>query len=108
MPRFNDSRTSDGFRTALDRMKKQEEARLPLYPKVQAENFTAADEGEHFMLCPRCGQPIDCRDLAAALHHEEPGHRRLSLTEATRMVASPALRAALAAGRWAPGSKVTN
>ena len=108
MSKATHTRTSEDFRTALERMKRQEEARPAVHPTEQPVNFTPSHEGEHFMVCPGCGQPIDCRDPAAVLHHEEPGHRPLSLKEATRMVSSRALHAALATGRWTPGSKVTS
>lgn len=36
-----------------------------------------ADEAEHFYACPACGQAVDCRDLGAVFHHEEPGHEPL-------------------------------
>lgn len=35
------------------------------------------DEAEHFVICPSCGQAIDCRRLGDVFHHEEPGHERL-------------------------------
>jgi len=38
---------------------------------------SAAEEADHFIDCPECGQPIDCRRLGDVLHHEEPGHVRL-------------------------------
>lgn len=38
-----------------------------------------SDEREHFIACPACGQLIDCRDLGAVLHHEQPGHKPLPI-----------------------------
>lgn len=38
-----------------------------------------ARESEHFMLCPHCGQAIDMRELAQALHHDMPGHKPIRL-----------------------------
>lgn len=32
------------------------------------------NEAEHFILCPECGQAIDCRRLGDVLYHDEPGH----------------------------------
>ena len=37
------------------------------------------DEVQHFMLCPECGQAVDCRKLGDVLHHDEPGHERLTV-----------------------------
>lgn len=37
------------------------------------------DEAEHWMVCPECQQAFDMRDLAAALHHNEPGHERIGV-----------------------------
>lgn len=37
-----------------------------------------ADEAEHFVICPACGQAIDCRNLGDVLHHAEPGHLPIS------------------------------
>ena len=36
-----------------------------------------ADEAEHCIVCPSCGQAIDCRNLGDVLYHEEPGHEWL-------------------------------
>jgi hypothetical protein len=35
------------------------------------------DDAEHFMICPNCGQAVDCRDLAAVLHHHRDDHEPL-------------------------------
>lgn len=32
------------------------------------------DEAEHFLICPGCGQAVDCRRLGDVLHHDEPDH----------------------------------
>jgi hypothetical protein len=34
-----------------------------------------ADESEHFMICPECGQAIDRRDLAQVFEHADIGHK---------------------------------
>lgn len=39
----------------------------------------------HFHACPACGQPVDRRDLAAVLHHEQPGHQPLPWAQAYRL-----------------------
>ena len=46
---------------------------------VIGEGLNAGVTGpaDHFMLCPGCLQPIDCRDLAALFHHNQPGHEPL-------------------------------
>ncbi len=48
-----------------------------------------AGEVEHdrayFYACPACGQPVDKRDLAAVMHHEEVGHAPLPWKEAYRL-----------------------
>ncbi len=48
-----------------------------------------AGEADHyrayFHACPACGQPVDRRDLAALLHHEQPGHEPLPLEQAYRL-----------------------
>lgn len=44
------------------------------------------DEAEHFIACPECGQPIDCRDLAQVFHHNAPGHGPLPETEVMRVM----------------------
>lgn len=31
-------------------------------------------EADHFLICPACGQAVDCRRLGDVLHHDEPGH----------------------------------
>lgn len=36
-----------------------------------------ANELEHFIVCPSCGQMIDRRDLGQVIHHDEPGHAPL-------------------------------
>jgi hypothetical protein len=36
-----------------------------------------SNEADHFYRCPRCGQPVDKRDLGQVLHHEEKGHKPL-------------------------------
>ena len=36
-----------------------------------------ADEAEHFMACPVCGQAIDKRDLGQVFHHDDPDHEPL-------------------------------
>ena len=43
--------------------------------------YSAADEEDHFITCPACGQPIDCRLLGDVLYHEEPGHKPLPANE---------------------------
>jgi bifunctional non-homologous end joining protein LigD len=56
------------------------------------------DAGEigHFYLCKACRQLVDKRDLAAVLHHEEPGHDPLPAEDAERLLRiSEQLRAAL-------------
>lgn len=36
-------------------------------------------EAEHFLLCPACGQAVDCRRLGDVLHHEEPDHTPIAV-----------------------------
>lgn len=43
-------------------------------PAVTAPDLR--DEFAHFYSCQVCGQNVDRRDLAAVLHHQEPGHER--------------------------------
>src|SRR5262245_13513631 len=46
-----------------------------------------ANEAEHFMACPVCGQALDMRSLAQALHHDRPRHKPMTdaeLTETSR------------------------
>ncbi|AZO47916.1 MAG: hypothetical protein EOS54_11070 [Mesorhizobium sp.] len=31
----------------------------------------------HFYLCPRCGQPVDMRDLRQVIWHQKAEHERL-------------------------------
>jgi hypothetical protein len=36
-----------------------------------------ADEGQHYHVCPECGQAVDWRDFGRLFHHATPGHERL-------------------------------
>ena len=58
---------------------------------------STVDDAEHFFPCPECGQPIDCRDLAAVFHHNDPGHEPLPIEESERLLrADQQLREVLA------------
>ncbi len=72
----------------------------------RTDGWAVSSEAEHFLCCNECGQPIDCRDLEAVLHHEHPVHLPLAPLDATRMVQGPNLRAALIGG-WRPGQPGT-
>ncbi|MGX4803186.1 hypothetical protein [Bradyrhizobium guangdongense] len=37
--------------------------------KFRTEGWTPASEEDHFMICPTCGERIDCRDLGEVLEH---------------------------------------
>jgi hypothetical protein len=37
-----------------------------------------ADERDHLVTCPTCGEEYDARDLGLVRHHAEPGHTPLS------------------------------
>jgi len=47
-----------------------------------------SDDGKTpcFHLCPKCGQPVDRRDLAAVYYHEGPDHAPLPQREAVRLL----------------------
>jgi hypothetical protein len=53
-------------------------------------SFVGEPEGDdiakYFHSCPRCGQPVDRRDLAAVYYHEGVGHKPLPTREALRLV----------------------
>lgn len=36
-----------------------------------------ADEAEHFVICPVCGQAFDMRDLGQVFHHAQEEHEPL-------------------------------
>ena len=42
----------------------------------RADNLPVGEE-QHFYACPKCGQPVDKRDLGQVFHHEVPGHEPL-------------------------------
>lgn len=66
----------------------------------QPENASPkADVLDNFEPCPACGQLMDRRDLAAVVHHHQPGHEPLPEPEATRLVSlEDRLRVALLQG----------
>jgi len=39
----------------------------------------AAQERDHFHICPACGQAVDRRDLRLVIWHEQPGHSPLEM-----------------------------
>jgi hypothetical protein len=45
----------------------------------------AADESQHYIVCPQCGQAIDWRSLYQVMHHNEVGHTPLSDAELTQL-----------------------
>lgn len=52
----------------------------------EPEDGRERDELAHFILCPACQQAIDKRDLAAVLHHHQPGHEPLAAEDAERLL----------------------
>lgn len=41
------------------------------------------NEADHFMECRGCGQNFDMRDLGQIIHHEQAGHKPISLGRLT-------------------------
>ncbi|MEJ0023790.1 MAG: hypothetical protein WDN76_10450 [Alphaproteobacteria bacterium] len=34
-----------------------------------------ANEFEHFIVCPKCRQAVDCADIAEVMRHADPLHK---------------------------------
>ncbi len=100
-PLAADRITASGLES-FEMSKRYEQGRVCEPPVRQAEGWVSFCEVDHFIVCAACGQPIDCRDLAAVTYHEQAVHLPLAPLDATRLVRSPHLRAALVSG-WRPG-----